>query len=146
MIGQTRFDDPWTLIGEFSFPNGVRPWAMVPDSRGHLFGLDARKSEFVLIDYSASGELGRDENDFVAAPIPGLEQFDGQIVVRVAAMPCLGDASGDCLVDLMDLVSVLSNYGQSLAEEIWIGDANADQTVDLQDVIAVASNYGAACQ
>lgn len=145
LVGQTRADDPLTLLAEFRIPQGLRPWGVVPDWRGHLMGFDPWRNELVLIDYSRSGLVGDPLTQCVTAPIPGLEHFNGQMIVMIAAMHCLGDASGDCEVNLYDIVSTVSRFGAVLADDDWVGDADADGVIGIRDIAAVLANYGASC-
>lgn len=58
--------------------------------------------------------------------------------------PCPGDLSGDGKVDLVDVASVLGNYG--CTGSACQGDANADGETDLGDLAFVLSVYGQVCQ
>ena len=51
---------------------------------------------------------------------------------------CEADLTGDGLVDTLDLLAVISNYGSSNPE----GDANADGNVDTLDLLAIISGFG----
>ena len=57
-------------------------------------------------------------------------------------VPCDGDVTGDGLVDVLDLLEVISNYGASGSS----GDANGDGLVDVLDLLEVIGNYGSTCQ
>lgn len=55
--------------------------------------------------------------------------------------PC-GDVTMDGIVDVNDLLLVLSQYGQS---EILVADANFDNAIDVNDLLLVLSQFGEVC-
>ena len=55
--------------------------------------------------------------------------------------PCDGDVTGDLLVDVLDLLEVIGNYGATGSA----GDANVDGIVDVLDLLEVIGNYGSSC-
>lgn len=57
--------------------------------------------------------------------------------------PCSGDATGDGVVNFIDLNAVVSDYGDLGA--CLAGDVNADLVVDFHDLNQVLSAYGSAC-
>lgn len=67
--------------------------------------------------------------------------------VRLVFMRCstlAGDTNGDCLVDLSDIASVITGWGQPVPAGAE-GDANADGVIDLADVAAIIQNWAAVC-
>jgi len=60
-----------------------------------------------------------------------------------APPPCPGDANGSLVVDLADLLTVLSNWGDDGSSG---GDTNDDGAVNLADLLNVLSNWGAVCE
>jgi|TARA_B110000046_G_scaffold15505_1_gene14840 hypothetical protein len=55
---------------------------------------------------------------------------------------CLGDIDNDLLVDVNDLLGVLSNFG--MGGDI-IEDIDMNGQVDVNDILSVLSNYGTEC-
>ena len=53
--------------------------------------------------------------------------------------PC-GDITGDGLVDVSDLLSLLAAFGSSAD-----GDVNADGATDVADLLLLLSSFGTAC-
>ncbi len=71
---------------------------------------------------------------------------EGELRTEVAiftSAPCAGDATGDAVVDFVDLNLVLSDYGR--AGVALPGDLNLDHSVDFLDLNEVLSGFGAAC-
>ena len=54
-----------------------------------------------------------------------------------------GDANHDGAVNVLDLISVSSNFG--CTGNCPVGDANFDNSVNVLDLIAVSSNFGNTC-
>ena len=72
-----------------------------------------------------------------------------QVTVRVsggggddAQVECVGDVTGDLLVDVNDLLGLLSAFGQTgeLAEDI-----TSDLVVDVNDLLALLGEFGSSC-
>jgi hypothetical protein len=55
------------------------------------------------------------------------------------------DGSGDCVVDLLDLNKLLSNYGMTSGATHDDGDLNGDGDVDLGDLVELLDQYGDDC-
>lgn len=72
----------------------------------------------------------------IAQPVP-----DG---VDVVTFGCVGDITGDRMVDLSDLAKMLSNYSKSPATYAE-GNINNDGLIDLADVALLLSVYGNIC-
>ncbi len=64
-------------------------------------------------------------------------------VDRADEIVCEGDANGDALVNLADLLGVLANWGSDGSEG---GDVNGDSSVNLADLLSVLANWGNDCQ
>lgn len=58
--------------------------------------------------------------------------------------PCYGDLNNDRIVDLADLVLLLSHYGDTGAPPEH-GDLNGDGIIDLSDLVGELSAYGDTC-
>ncbi len=56
-----------------------------------------------------------------------------------------GDANGDCVVSLFDLVIVGAAYNPTAAASDPRADINADGVVNLFDLVLVTTNYGRGC-
>jgi len=59
--------------------------------------------------------------------------------------PCQGDASGDLVVDIVDLTAVLAHWGRRYDIPTGVGDADGDGEVDFTDLVVVLSNWSAHC-
>jgi len=57
----------------------------------------------------------------------------------------LGDANSDRLVDMMDLMSVLTFFGAMSPPGTSTGDADGNGLVNFYDVLSVLANFGAVC-
>jgi len=57
----------------------------------------------------------------------------------------LGDANGDCVVNVLDLITIPNRLGSSSADN-WRGDVNLDGSVDVLDLISARNKLGARCQ
>lgn len=56
-----------------------------------------------------------------------------------------GDVDGDCDIDLIDLVRLLTNFGASGGMTRSDGDTDGDGDVDLTDLAVLLRNFGATC-
>ncbi len=68
----------------------------------------------------------------------------GSVSVPVAPPSCVGDVTGDDLVDSQDLNVLLGNFGMSVAPNTN-GDLNGDGIVDSIDLNALLAVFGSAC-
>lgn len=71
---------------------------------------------------------------------------EGALMTELAVFdsaPCAGDATGDSVVDFVDLNVVLSDYGRTAVA--MPGDLNLDHRVDFLDLNDVLSGFGSAC-
>jgi len=62
------------------------------------------------------------------------------LVVNIAAVP--GDTNGDAIVNLTDLLNVLSQWGTCPVDEDCAGDVTDDGFVGLADLLNVLANWG----
>lgn len=65
------------------------------------------------------------------------------VVVDSAELPA--DTNCDCASDLIDLATVLSNFGTPTGMQLHDGDFNADGSVDLTDLGLLLATFGTAC-
>jgi len=112
---------------------------------GGLFVLTASDGSYTLTDVPA-GPVA------LTVRMPGYLEAARQDVVVVAGTQTTlsevtlrgGDANGDCMVNLSDLVIVSSNFGGSPPRDAR-SDINQDGRVDLQDLLLVTINLGQHC-
>jgi len=57
----------------------------------------------------------------------------------------LGDANGDCVVNVLDLIFIRNRLGGK-SDDSWRGDVNLDGSVDVLDLISTRNKLGARCQ
>lgn len=65
--------------------------------------------------------------------------------LRMGLPPCTGDINGDGEVDLTDLATLLSHFGNRTGATPADGDSDNDHDVDLTDLATLLSNYGSNC-
>jgi len=59
----------------------------------------------------------------------------------------LGDSTGDCLVNILDLIFIRGRMGQSVATgDNWLADTNGDGLINILDLILVRGRLGNRCQ
>ena len=56
----------------------------------------------------------------------------------------LGDANGDCVVNVLDLITIRNRLGSNSADS-WRGDVNLDGSVDVLDLISARNKLGTRC-
>lgn len=66
-------------------------------------------------------------------------------IVEVCPQICLGDATFDGVVDLVDFSAVLSNWGADFRPDTGTGDANGDGRVNFEDISAILAGWGTPC-
>ena len=59
--------------------------------------------------------------------------------------PCEGDLNGDGSVNLLDLATLLANYGTAAGATYEDGDLDGDGDVELDDLAALLAVYGTVC-
>lgn len=113
-----------------------------------IAGFNTTNTELVL----PSGLL--DENTtyywFVVAYSPTeLERLSTPEVASFSTVatltPCPGDTNSDHTVDLTDLNTILTNFGQPTQEGPSMGDLDLNGVVDLADLNTVLTNFGQEC-
>jgi hypothetical protein len=57
-------------------------------------------------------------------------------------VPRVGDTNADGIVDVIDLIQVITSWGPCPEGEPCSADVNVDGTVDVLDLIAVITNWG----
>ncbi|HUW33908.1 MAG TPA: dockerin type I domain-containing protein, partial [Planctomycetota bacterium] len=59
----------------------------------------------------------------------------------------LGDANGDCMVNVLDLILIRNRLGKPIESgDNWRGDVNLDGSVDVLDLISTRNKLGTRCQ
>ncbi|MEP0845901.1 MAG: hypothetical protein HRF50_03660 [Phycisphaerae bacterium] len=66
--------------------------------------------------------------------------------LHVGFPPCPGDLDGDAEVNLRDLSTLLTHFGQPYGASPLDGDTDGDHDVDLADLAALLTNYGTSCR
>lgn len=65
--------------------------------------------------------------------------------LEVVAPPCPADLNGDGIVDLFDLATLLTHFGEVSGATRETGDTDADSDVDLTDLATLLIAFGAPC-
>jgi hypothetical protein len=96
-----------------------------------LDGLPRFADDLGMIDRGDPGSTGLPVVDI------GAYEFQGQT--------CVGDITGDYLINLDDLAQLLGHYGRQPDALYPDGDFDADGDVDLDDLAELLGRYGAPC-
>jgi hypothetical protein len=120
------------------------------------FDWNPRKTSLHYHSIVATAARGNDQQGFVArmlirpeAPVSGRrELFSIQAELAEQLDPAadlIGDTDGDRVVDLNDLLAVLTHYGQDCEGMVPChGDGDANGIVNVNDILAVVRNFGLA--
>jgi hypothetical protein len=107
-------------------------------------GIDSSPAVAVAADNTNGHKTGVGYALASSLGIVGMGTFAGQAVTDssiVVRYTYLGDSNLDQTVNLLDLNSIATNFGQS--GKMWVdGDANYDGQVNILDFNAVAENFG----
>jgi len=144
-------------------PGADQRWGTPDDDYGVLRLLpespciDAGDNDVVpddLLDMDADGDLA----EYLPVDAGGLLRFANRLgtvdtgngsppIVDIGAYEyqCTGDLDGDGVVDLSDLATLLSNYGQCQNVLYQAGDLDGDGAVNLADLACLLSVYGTIC-
>lgn len=66
-------------------------------------------------------------------------------IVEVCPEICLGDATFDGVVDLVDISAVLISWGADFRPDTGTGDANGDGLVNFDDISSILAGWGTPC-
>jgi hypothetical protein len=100
---------------------------------------------------NAEPSIGQTENLYARLPLdesdwdvnepfpPDIDFINMMLRVEVVPEPCPADVNGDGVVDVVDMVSVILEWGCAGDCE---ADVNADGTVDIQDLVEVILSWG----
>jgi hypothetical protein len=117
-------------------------WAVPPDS-ADLDG-DGDTDEITPLDLDGEGRFFDNPNTpDTGCGWPPIVDMGAYEFGGTGPQPCFGDLDNDRDVDLGDLATLLSHYGES---EVCTGDLDCDGDVDLNDLNALLAVYGTACE
>jgi hypothetical protein len=78
--------------------------------------------------------------------VPGVRvRTGGALDVGAYEDACPGDINVDFVVDLVDLSTLLAQFGNDCVSQPCAGDIDGSQTVDLTDLAILLSNFGSHC-
>ena len=121
-------------VGAFGDFNHVAYVTYAPDTLSSLDILDAAG----IYDFSGLSVFNWVVEDGPYSPLGVVFE---QLTVEVVAADLVGDVNGDCIVNLNDLLLVISHWGDTSGD----GDADGDGDTDAEDVLAVIGQWGMAC-
>lgn len=103
---------------------------------------------FDLMDFSTAENTGA--TIYLWPLAPGLEWDDSELFITgelrvVSSGDCLGDLDHDGVVSLVDLTTLLANFGTVGGATPEQGDFDGDGDVDLTDLTTLLSVFGTSC-
>ena len=112
-----------------------------------LYGLDVVLSADIYARLTPLGnEIWSYEKELAATNVPVIEELTFDLALTTAALPTdtqaetlSGDVNGDGSVNILDLMLIASNFGQTGKHP---ADANGDGVVNVLDLVIVASAWG----
>lgn len=121
VVGYCRTMGTWDLFTGYVWHNGVMR---------DLNSLLSENSEY----YVSSGDAIS-----VGGSIAGsaLDQEGNNVAIVLSPTPAIGDATGDCVVNVSDLLMVINEWGKGRSP----ADLNADGIVNVADLLIVVSNW-----
>ena len=142
-------------IESFTRRNGLSPDGNPgPSSRGSRTGNSSITIDNCLISNNNSGDVGGGvycfDNPYLMdttvcgnAPnqIYGGWSDNGGNVVETECLPCLGDATGDGVIDVNDVLYLISAWDTADPN----ADFDGDGLVDADDVLILLSHFGETC-
>ena len=108
----------------------------------HAFVSSRKRDSAIIVEFSGSNseEAGtavlqklRGVTDYLHDQNPQL----GHVITADVTGFVVGDLNGDGLVDLLDLIQVISSWGPCMC----LQDFNGDGSVDLNDIIVIISHW-----
>jgi hypothetical protein len=125
------------LIGDYEWSTddmrmNVQDWLDNPDSN---FGWMLRGPEF---DEMTARQFGSRQNSDVSRR-PRLE------ISFTTGPDCPGDADGNGVVDIDDIVAVVLQFGMTQFDCIVSADVDGNGAVDIDDIVEVVLNFGDVC-
>lgn len=75
------------------------------------------------------------------------EDVPGVLLQPCIGLQCTTDLTGDCVIGLDDLTTLLSSFGSSAGDEEWIprADFDGDAAIGISDLAALLSQFGGRC-
>lgn len=117
-----------------------------PDFRGFLYAGDAT-IDLNSVTSGAPGQISDaadiSDSGFIAATADGLGGPVALLLSPPTTTPCPADITGDGVVDLTDLATLLVDFGRAASG--LPGDIDRDGDVDLTDLAGVLAAFGTAC-
>ena len=109
-----------------------------------LYGLDVVLSADIYARLTPLGnEIWSYEKELAATNVPVIEELTFDLALTTAALPTdtqeetlSGDVNGDGIVNILDLMLIASNFGQTGEHP---ADANGDGVVNVLDLVIVAN-------
>ncbi len=95
--------------------------------------------------FEFAGTIGRPDPGVLSGGIFTVSGgfWAGSAIANPCALP--GDLDSDRDVDIVDLATLLGNFGAQNGATPAMGDSDADGDVDLTDLSALLSHFGAIC-
>jgi plastocyanin len=97
----------------------------------------------VMLDESGSFDWVAEAGTYTFACTRGAHCSSGNQQITVTVVDCVGDVTGDLIVDVNDLLGLLGAFGQSGGE--LAADINADMMVDVSDLLTLLGEFGSTC-
>jgi hypothetical protein len=157
--GGSLADVPAVVSGDFSYSASGLLCSTLQDQgfpcsdTGPVSDGSTQTIPSVAFTVSEAGDQTRFDASFsLSQPLdptqPGLGSVDFDVTLVAfgdAAPPCPGDTDANDVVDLSDLLTVLSNFGMVVGGGPADGDLDRSGVVDLEDLLEVLANFGLAC-
>ena len=129
------------VLGPNSVSNSCIYFAGEPDGCGGIFNPDTRNH----MSYSVRTCRDHFSPQQHAKARATLVNIRHSYIVEVCPEICLGDATFDGVVDLVDISAVLIAWGADFRPATGTGDANGDGRVNFDDISAILAGWGTPC-
>ncbi len=121
---------------------------LIPDIRAR--NLEVMIPRYVGPRRLVSVSVGALRSGFTLRAVKGIEygvfpaSSDSVTALYAVPPPCLGDANYDGVVNFLDILAILANWGSSGGGD-GLGDADHNGIVNFDDVTTVLANWGVIC-